>query len=508
MSDNPAPATTPAAEAGPGSAPAPAGLPRGPAPRRLDPAVLPILAGVVVLGGALFFLFAWPSSSVRPAENLRTRIESLDERLASLERLPQQVRALETRPDPAAGLPERLTGNERRLATLESTAQELAARPPGDPSNKTAIEALTARVAAIETGSAEAVRRLEEHVAGVEAAATQRVAALESRAGDADRQIEARVAAMEARATEAGRQIESRLAAAESRAGEAERRSEARAAETDRTLSQRLGEAQRQLAERLAAAEQAITPRLQALDQSIAQRVEAASGELDRRIGAQNAALDQRLAVFDARVRQAENAERRVGLLAARGALQSALEAGRPLGAALSGLPGTPAPALARFATAAPPTEAALRLSFEDAAREARAVAQPRGQGVVDSALARIQGLVTVRRGEQVLVGDAVSGELEQARNLLDAGDLGGAVARLDQLPPEPKAAMAAWLGQARGLLDARNAVRDLTVAQAEGTPAAPAQPASTPAAGGQPGPAAGAAAPAAPSPAQPEGAR
>ena len=67
-----------------------------------------------------------------------------------------------------------------------------------------------------------------------------------------------------------------------------------------------------------------------------------------------------------------------------------------------------PPEALARFAGAAPPTEAALRLGFEDAARAGRAASEPpAGTGVLDSAVSRLSGMITVRRGEEILWGDA-----------------------------------------------------------------------------------------------------
>ncbi len=76
---------------------------------------------------------------------------------------------------------------------------------------------------------------------------------------------------------------------------------------------------------------------------------------------------------------------------------------------------------------AGPPTEAALRLSFEEHARAARAASEPQpagSGGVLDSAVARLSGLVTVRRGEEVVWGDAAAAELERARRALEAGDL------------------------------------------------------------------------------------
>ena len=464
MSDVPTPTVPPTPDGADGAGVRPPASPGVAAPsrdaprsRRLDPAVLPIVAGVVVLGGALTFLFATPRTSIAPGEDLRGRV-------ASVESLSGRVQQLEARAEAASGLPGRLGEGEQRLGQLEGRLGELAARPVGDPSNRPAIEALGERVGVLDAREAEAARRLEERAAAVETGATQRAGALE------------------ARLTETGAQLRAALEANNGRIGEAEGRFGARLTETERSLAQRVGEAERQLAQRLADAEAAIAPRLAALDRSIAERVDAAGKQiddrsaaqarsLDERLAAQGKALDDRLAELGRRVAQAESAERRVGFLAARGSIESALEAGRPLGQALTRLPGAAPDALRRYGEAAPPTEASLRLSFADAARSARASAEPQGQGVMDTALARLEGLVTVRRGEQVVVGDTVSGQLEQARRALDAGDLGAAVERLDAMAPQPKAAMADWLGRARGLLAARAALRDLAVPGREDGP-------------------------------------
>ena len=133
-----------------------------------------------------------------------------------------------------------------------------------------------------------------------------------------------------------------------------------------------------------------------------------------------------------------------------------ALAAGQKLG----DLPGAP-PALARFANAAPPTEAALRLAFPQAAREALAAAHPatEGQPLLARLWAQAQDLVTIRQGDRVLVGDPAAGVLQRARAALDAGDLAAAVAEIGTLQGAPAQAMAAWLVQARSLLEARAAL-------------------------------------------------
>ncbi|MCU0945474.1 MAG: hypothetical protein MUF65_08905, partial [Rubritepida sp.] len=84
-------------------------------------------------------------------------------------------------------------------------------------------------------------------------------------------------------------------------------------------------------------------------------------------------AIAQRVAALEQSVPRIAAAEARTERLVALDALRAQMERGQPLGEALRRLPGTAPAALARYATAAPPTESALRLSFEEAVRAARA---------------------------------------------------------------------------------------------------------------------------------------
>ncbi len=72
---------------------------------------------------------------------------------------------------------------------------------------------------------------------------------------------------------------------------------------------------------------------------------------------------------------------------------------------------------------------------------------------------ARMQSSVTIRQGDHVLVGDAVSDILAKAQSQLDAGDLAGAVATLGDLTGPAASAMAPWKQRAQSLLDARAAL-------------------------------------------------
>ncbi len=140
-------------------------------------------------------------------------------------------------------------------------------------------------------------------------------------------------------------------------------------------------------------------------------------------------------------------------------AAAGALAAGQQLGT----IPGAP-PALARFANASPPTEAALRLAFPAAERAALLASRPEQDGspFLTRILVRAEALVTVRQGDRVLVGDPASGVLTRARKALEAGDLSGAINALSNLRGGSAAAMAGWVADATAVRDARLALAAL----------------------------------------------
>jgi hypothetical protein len=138
---------------------------------------------------------------------------------------------------------------------------------------------------------------------------------------------------------------------------------------------------------------------------------------------------------------------------------QEALRAGLPLGT-IENAP----PALTRFADTAPPTEAALRLSFATAAEAADKAGEPTpDQGPFWHRIwLRVQDLVMVRQGDRVVLGDPTSAVLTHAQTELDAGDLSGTLAVLGTLTGSAAQAMAPWEAQARALLDAREALTQM----------------------------------------------
>jgi hypothetical protein len=138
--------------------------------------------------------------------------------------------------------------------------------------------------------------------------------------------------------------------------------------------------------------------------------------------------------------------------------VRMALESGQPLG----DIPNAP-PALAKYATTPPPTEAQLVLTYPAAAKAANDASVARadkGNDMLTGALARVESLVTISKGDQVLVGAPAAAITAKAQSQLDAGDLAGAVATLTNgLSTQTQAAMGDWLPQAKSLLAARNAI-------------------------------------------------
>jgi hypothetical protein len=133
-----------------------------------------------------------------------------------------------------------------------------------------------------------------------------------------------------------------------------------------------------------------------------------------------------------------------------------ALASGRPIG----DLPNAPE-ALTRYAHAAPPTETQLHLRFLHDEQAAVAAKQPDDSDgpFVDRVWERAQGLITIRRGDDVVVGNPTAVALSRAQAALETGDLTGAVSAVDALKGKPGQAMAGWLADAKALLGARSAL-------------------------------------------------
>jgi hypothetical protein len=187
----------------------------------------------------------------------------------------------------------------------------------------------------------------------------------------------------------------------------------------------------------------------------LSERDQSAAGDLDRRLNADEA----RLASLERAIAQVTAAAQQAARLARIEMAEAALAAGQPLG----DLANAPL-AVARFATANPPTDASLRLAFPRAERAALTASRPDtgGDTFLAQVLAHAEDLVTVRQGDRVLLGDPAAGVLARAQIALNAGDLPGAVAAVSSLSGPPATAMAAWLADAKALLLARAGLADM----------------------------------------------
>jgi hypothetical protein len=363
------------------------------------------LVGFVVLAAAIFLAWRYPSpQAVATQQALSQRMASLDERLMQLEQKPAPTTDL-------GPLTTRVDALERRappsLATVQSRLDALEKRQAPD------LSPIEQRLAAVEQRPVPDLGPLDQKIGTLE----QKLATLEPR-----------IAALEQRpAVDPG--VTSRLDAIATR--------------------------QDTLAARAATDSESLSRRIEGLAEGLGKRIDATADALGKRIEADTGRLDKLDAASGRVSAVADKAARLSRLQAA----DAALAAGQPVG----DVPGAPQ-ALSRYAKAKPPTEAELRLSFPAAERAARAASRPQTEGkpFMDRVWSRAQELVTVRQGDQVIVGDTASTVLARARTALDAGDLAGAVAALDALDPAARQAMSDWLDQAHALLDARAALADM----------------------------------------------
>lgn len=388
--------------------------------RKLDPAWVALLGAA----GLLTLLILWLMSGRAPDPVSGP----LAERLSAAE---AAIRHIGDRPagDPAALAAHRATTEAAltRLTAAEATIRLLSDRPAGDPA---ALAALERQVAANrQIGEAALAERLAALEASWSARLTQATTALEA-VGVA--RLEQRLGALDAA-------FANRLAEARALREAAEQAQAARLAGLDQ--SRLTGEA-------------SLGQRVTNLETSLLQRLGALEASLGQRLAAMEAMAAERLAPLEQALQRLGAAEARTERLAGIDALRALLDAGQPLGPALARL-GQPPPALARFATTQPPTEPGLRLGFEEALRQGRTGAQ-------ESALPRLNSLLTIRRGEDVVWGDASEANVERARRALEAGDVDGALGHLSRLPESLRQGMRAWLEEAQALAAARFALRAL----------------------------------------------
>jgi hypothetical protein len=218
-----------------------------------------------------------------------------------------------------------------------------------------------------------------------------------------------------------------------------------------------------------------IATRVDALDgrvanqTQLASRLDALSGRIESLSSRDQVSLDSTKQQLDSLVSQVATVQassgnldaivKRLNRIARIQAASLALAAGRPLG----DLRDAPEP-LAHFAHTAPPTEAQLRLRFQRDEQAALAARQPddSNRPFIGRVWERAQGLITIRRGDDIVVGNPSAAALTRAQAALDTGDLTGAVSAVEVLKGQPEQAMANWLADAKALLNARSALANM----------------------------------------------
>ncbi|MGE0254581.1 MAG: carph-isopro domain-containing protein [Alphaproteobacteria bacterium] len=429
----------------PGDAP-PSRPAAAPMPRRLTGA-LAALAGLALVVAAVAL-----AGSLRP-ELFGARPVATMPGAPSLEPLERRLAAVEARPmadASAAALTARVDALAAKLddaATAAAEARRMAGAAAGDPAT---LAALGRQLTALEQGIATAAAERRD--------LTQRLQAM-AQAGDTARP-DADMSAFASRLAEVEK-VTGAVAALDARVAAAEKA----AASADALAA---------LEFRIAVAEKAMIPAgaLTALEARIAaaEQASAALGALAQRLDAIDKAfavlpdIEARLAALEAAQKARGEARGDAAALAlAAAGLRRAIGAGEPFADTLvlarkfAGDDNATLVALERLDAVAAktvPTEAALRADFDAAADAARAAARNEGRtDWRDRALARLEGVVTIRRNDPQ--GDGPDAVVARAGQRLAAGDLAGADAALATLEGAAAEAVKDWRARAGIRLDA-----------------------------------------------------
>jgi hypothetical protein len=210
-------------------------------------------------------------------------------------------------------------------------------------------------------------------------------------------------------------------------------------------------------------------------DGEIAQLRQEFGGKIDSALAAQNTALaqlqgqTQNMGSYADRLTKLEQVAATTSDLTSKAVKLARLQLAAvalATGQKLGKIDGAPA-ALAVYADQAPPTDAALRQNFAQYESAARSASRPElgFAGVWDRAVARMQQVVTVRKGDEVLIGDPAAGILARAADAVARDDLQASLAAADDLQGPAAAALKPWSDQVRSLLAARAALTAMMAA-------------------------------------------
>lgn len=185
------------------------------------------------------------------------------------------------------------------------------------------------------------------------------------------------------------------------------------------------------------------------------------------------ARADTAVAAAQKTVRGEARADRASALVLAVGQLRETLRGARPFAAELETVQslagdrpgyGEPLSALSAHAARGVPTRDALALRFDPLAQlAARAAIAPEGAGWIDHTLARLSGLVTIRRTGEDPADTRPTAAIARAEARLELGDLAGAVDALGALDGAPAQVLAEWLADAKARLAVERAAAALT---------------------------------------------
>jgi hypothetical protein len=421
----------PAAEAAPGPVldhePEPPPPPTPPAERVVRRGGTPFLLTLLIaaaLGGGIYYVWAYPKPQAVAASSAPATDPDTQSRLQSLA---DRVDKLEKAPAPAAGVPPGDTDTQAKLQALADRVDKIEKAPPPDAAASSApaadttvalskkIDDLTSQMAALSAKQDE----LSAGLAKAQEIAAQKPADITtpSPAPDHSAQELAAAAAIQAQQQVADLGGKTNQALSQEKA-------------TLEALAQRLD-------------------KLEQTEQSDQSATQTQSGE-------KITALESRLGKLEQSAGQLQGATKDANLAVKLEAAQASLAAGKPIG----DLPGAP-PALARFAAAPPPTEAALRAQFPEVKAAILAASHPEETHTtfLSRALARVEQSVTIRQGDHVLVGDPAAGVVARAQASLDGGDLAGAANALSDLTGRAAEAAKSWREQAQALVAARAAL-------------------------------------------------
>ena len=206
------------------------------------------------------------------------------------------------------------------------------------------------------------------------------------------------------------------------------------------------------------------------LDQTqLATRLDTLSGRIESLAGREQTGVDaakqqldavtNRIAAVESSASSLDAVTKRMNRIAKLQQASFALGAGQPIG----DITGAPEP-LARYAHVAPPTIEQLRLRFSRDEKAALVALQPDDSNApfIGRVLDRAQGLITIRRGDDVVVGNTAAIVLSHAHAALDVDDVAGAVNAVESLTGQPAQALAKWLSDAKALLAARAALANM----------------------------------------------